>query len=140
MDGEPLFPRVRVAAAVVERDGRLLMTRRPPGGPHGLLWEFPGGKLEASETAAEAVVREVREELAVGARAAETISVERHRYAHGLDVEIHFVRCVLDSEEFTPSAAVHALRWVAPGEVDLTEVLVADRPFIERLALAARRG
>ena len=93
MDGEPLFPRpVRVAAAVVERDGKLLMTRRPPGGPHGLLWEFPGGKFESEETAAEAAVREVREELAVGARAGETLAIERHRYPHGLHVEIHFVR------------------------------------------------
>ena len=140
MDGEPLFPRPgRVAAAVVERDGMLLMTRRPPGGPHGLLWEFPGGKFEPEETAAEAAVREVREELAVGARAGETLAIERHRYPHGLHVEIHFVRCVLDSEAFTPNAAVHALRWVAPGEVDLEAVLEADRPFISRLALAAGR-
>lgn len=140
MDGEPLFPRpVRVAAAVVERDGKLLMTRRPPGGPHGLLWEFPGGKFESGETAAEAAVREVREELAVGARAGETLAIERHRYAHGLDVEIHFVRCVLDSEAFTPNQAVHELRWVAAGDVDLAAVLEADRPFISRLALAAGR-
>ena len=55
--------RIRVVAAVVWRDGRVLMTRRPPGGPLGLKWEFPGGKLEPGETAEQALVRELREEL-----------------------------------------------------------------------------
>jgi 8-oxo-dGTP diphosphatase len=136
MDGEPLVPlrRVRVAAAVVMRDGKLLLTRRPPGGPLGLRWEFPGGKLEAGETAAQAVVREVREELSVTALAGEVLAVESFDYMHGLEVEIHFVSCTLESFEFKPSPAVYEFRWVAPADVDVSEVLDADRPFIERLA------
>lgn len=137
MDGEPLGPprrRIRVAAAVVMREGQVLLTRRPPGGPLGLLWEFPGGKLEAGETAQHAVVREVREELAVGAEAGEVMAVERFDYPHGLEVEIHFVRCTLDSEAFQPSVAVHEVRWVAPADVDPSGVLEADRAFIRRLA------
>ena len=137
MDGEPLGPprrRLRVAAAVVMREGQVLLTRRPLGGPLGLLWEFPGGKLEAGETAQHAVVREVREELAVNAEAGEVMAIERFDYPHGLEVEIHFVRCTLDSEAFRPSAAVHEVRWVVPAEVDPAGVLEADRSFIRRLA------
>ena len=140
MDGEPLVPRrsrTRVAAAVVMHEGRVLLTRRPPGGPLGLQWEFPGGKLEAGETPAHAVTRELQEELAVGAEPGEVLAVQSFDYPHGLEVEIHFVSCTLDSHEFRPSAAVHEFRWVTPGEVDLGEVLDADRPFIEQLARAA---
>jgi 8-oxo-dGTP diphosphatase len=124
---------VRVAAAVVRRGDELLMTQRPPGGPLGLLWEFPGGKVEAGETPEAALVREVHEELGVEAHAGEVLRVESHRYPHGLDVEIHFIHCTLDATHFTPSSAAHALRWVAPADVRLDDVLAADRNFLRGL-------
>jgi mutator protein MutT len=121
---------IRVAAAVVRRDGRVLLTRRPPGGPFGLKWEFPGGKLEPGETAEQALVRELREELGVGSVPQGTMAVETFQYAHGLSVELHFVRCELDSLDFTPSPEVHEVRWNQPSEVDPAEVLEADRGFL----------
>jgi 8-oxo-dGTP diphosphatase len=125
--------RVRVAAAVVWNGPRLLMTQRPPGGALGLQWEFPGGKLEAGETPEEAVVREVREELAVGAMAHEVLETVAHDYAHGVRVEIVFVRCTLDSLAFTTGPGVHAVRWQAPAEISLDDVLEADRDFLRTL-------
>jgi 8-oxo-dGTP diphosphatase len=129
--------RIRVAAAVVWRDGRILLTQRPPGGPLGLLWEFPGGKIEPGETVAAALVREIREELGVAATPGEPIETVQHRYAHGLDVEVHFVRCVLAEGGIEPGEGVHALRWVRPADVDPAEVLEADREFLARLSAAA---
>jgi 8-oxo-dGTP diphosphatase len=128
--------RVRVAAGVVRRDGLLLLTQRPPGGPLGLLWEFPGGKIEGGETPQQALVREVHEELGVEARAGEVLHVTRYAYPHGLDVEIVFVDCALASERFTPSEAVYAVRWVEPRAIALDEVLAADREFL--ITLGAR--
>lgn len=55
-----------VAAALWRADGRWLMHRRPPGKHHAGLWEFPGGKVEPSEIPAQALVRELREELGIG--------------------------------------------------------------------------
>ena len=131
---------IKVAAAVVWRDGRVLLTRRPPGGPFGLKWEFPGGKLEPGETAEQALVRELREELGVGSVPRGTLAVETYQYAHGLSVELHFVRCELDSLDFTPSPEVHEVRWNRPSEVDPAELLEADRGFLAALVKAEREG
>jgi mutator protein MutT len=129
---------VRVSAAVVIHEGQLLLTQRPPGGELGLQWELPGGKIEPGETPEHALAREVHEELGVRATPFEVLAVSRHDYPHGLEVELVFVRCTLDSFEFTPSAAVHAVRWVAPAAVDLESVLAGDRGFLKRLAAGSR--
>jgi 8-oxo-dGTP diphosphatase len=129
--------RLRVAAAVVWHEGRLLLTQRPPGGPLGLQWELPGGKIERAETPEEALERELREELGVGSRVVEVIEVGSYDYPHGLSLELVFARCTLDSLDFAPSPAVNAVRWVAPAEIDLGQVLAADREFLKRLGAGA---
>jgi 8-oxo-dGTP diphosphatase len=131
-------PRVRVVAAVVWRDGRMLFTRRPPGGPLGLQWEMPGGKIEPGETPDQALVRELSEELGVRARAHETLAVECHDYAHGTRVDVHFIRATFEGEPRPSSEAVHELRWWAPDEVDLASVLEGDRAFLMRLGAKPR--
>jgi len=126
-------PRILVVAAVVWRDGRLLFTQRPPGGPIGLQWEFPGGKVERGESPAEALRREIREELGVDAEPHEELGREQHDYPHGTRVDLVFLRCTLSSFEFTPSDEVHAVQWWQPAEVPLAEVLEGDRGFLKRL-------
>ena len=130
-------PLVRVAAAVVWSENRLLLTRRPPGGPLGLLWELPGGKLEPGESPERALVREIREELGVGARPGEVIAIETHEYAHGLRVEISFISCELDSLDLVAGPGVHDIRWWALDEIDPSQVLEGDRRFLSDLV---RRG
>ena len=129
--------RIRVVAAVVMRDGRLLLTQRPPGDPLALQWELPGGKIEPGETPERALEREIREELGVGATPLEVLESDTHDYPHGLRVEVVFVRCALATFAFTASPAVHAVRWVAPAAIDLDTVLAADRGFLTRLGAGA---
>ena len=146
--GDPVHPhgtsharesarRIEVAAAVVRQDGRILMTRRPPGGPLGLQWEFPGGKIEPGETASHAIVRELREELGVGATPRRVLALHTHDYPHGPEVEITFVECTLDSTAFRPSPAIHAIAWWLPAEIDLAAVLEGDREFLRGLGAHA---
>ncbi len=130
--------RLQVAAAVVWRDGRLLLTQRPPEGPLGLQWEFPGGKIEPGESPQQALVREIGEELQVGARAGQVIDVDTHRYDHGLEVEIHFIACELDSSELTAGEGVHDIRWWDLDQLDPSLVLEGDRRFLTELKRAAR--
>lgn len=128
-----VLKRISVVAAVVWDGPLLLMTQRPPGGPLGLQWEFPGGKLEPGESPEAALEREIQEELGVPGVAHETLAVHAHDYAHGVRVEITFVRCTLESHDFHPSAAVHASRWTSPSDVHVEHVLEGDRDFLRSL-------
>jgi 8-oxo-dGTP diphosphatase len=128
--------RIRVAAAVVWDGPRLLMTQRAAGGALGLQWEFPGGKIESGESPEQAIVREVREELGVTATPLERLESVSHDYPHGTRVEIVFMRCALDSHAFALSDEVNDARWQLPAEIEVEQVLEADRDFLR--ALGAR--
>jgi 8-oxo-dGTP diphosphatase len=58
------------ACALIDADGRVLLTQRPEGKPLAGLWEFPGGKVEAGETPEEALIRELREEIGIETKVA----------------------------------------------------------------------
>jgi A/G-specific adenine glycosylase len=76
------IPHHEVAVGVVQRNGRVLIARRPEEGLLGGLWEFPGGKIEPDETRAEAMVRELREEMAIVVAAGKLIERVEHAYSH----------------------------------------------------------
>jgi 8-oxo-dGTP diphosphatase len=81
---------MNVVAAVVERDGQVLIGQRKPRGRHGLKWEFPGGKVEAGEELREALARELREELGIDAQIGEEI--ERYDFSYaGQVVPTHLI-------------------------------------------------
>jgi 8-oxo-dGTP diphosphatase len=83
-----------VTAAVIERGGRLLVTRRLQGTHLEGYWEFPGGKCDAGESLEACLVRELREELAVEAIVGGKILTTSHEYPERR-VELHFFTCEL---------------------------------------------
>ena len=72
--------KIRVVGAMIERDGRYLITQRPPKATLPLLWEFPGGRVEPGETDEEALARELREEMAIAVAVGERVIHVEHAY------------------------------------------------------------
>jgi 8-oxo-dGTP diphosphatase len=117
---------VPVIAAVVEREGRYLVARRPPEKRHGGMWEFPGGKVREGEGLLDAVARELGEELGVGVR---RLGKERFRARDpGSAFLILFVEVELRGE---PRPLEHtALRWAVPAELARLDLAPSDRRFV----------
>ena len=119
-----------VVAAVVERDGRIMLCQRRPDAHNGLKWEFPGGKIEPGETPEAALARELREELAVDARVGKIRDAVLHRYPDR-DVLVLFYQCTIPSGDPAP-VDCNAVAWAAPDELNRYDLAAADRAFVER--------
>ena len=125
-----------VTAAVVERDGRILVTRRQPGVHLEGHWEFPGGKCDPGEALDRCLSRELQEELGVGAVVGEEILATTHDYPDRR-VELHFLRCRLTGEP-APQLA-QEMRWVSRDELDALQFPPADEELIRLLKQTAAR-
>jgi 8-oxo-dGTP diphosphatase len=119
-----------VSAAVIDRDGRFLVTRRQQGVHLEGYWEFPGGKCDTGESLEGCLARELREELDVEARVGAEVFTTTHTY---LDrrVELHFLRCELNGEP-RPQLG-QDMRWVSREELATLEFPPADAELIQRL-------
>lgn len=122
---------IRVVAAVIAEDGRYLVTQRRPTAVLPLLWEFPGGKVEGTETDVEALKREVRYRVGVDIEPGAELSSVRHEYEH-YAVELHLYDCRVTRGE--PLALnVHQFRWVASDEFDQLPFTPADEASMSKL-------
>ncbi|WP_224363140.1 (deoxy)nucleoside triphosphate pyrophosphohydrolase [Hyalangium versicolor] len=125
---------VRVVAALIPEPGegsRFLVQQRLPGGSRALLWEFPGGKVEAGETDEAALARECREELDVELEVGRRLWEGRHTYPD-LTVELVLYWARLVSGEPKPLGA-HALRFLNPAEMTALPFCEADIPLLDDL-------
>lgn len=109
-------PHLRIAVAVLWRRGRVLIQRRPVTSMLGGLWEFPGGKIEPGETAANAAMREVREETGLDVQPGRAYGTVRHAYSH-FTVTLRVFRCLAPEGTARPHKA-DAVRWVRPSELE----------------------
>ena len=128
--------RLRVVAAVVRRGDAILITRRPDRHGRPGQWEFPGGKIEAGESDADALRRELREELGCEAAVGPLLLRHAHRYPD-LEVDLAFYSCVLPGTPELRALAVAEIAWAKVGTLASYDFLEADRAVladIERLA------
>lgn len=122
---------VIVAAGVVLKEGRVLLTRRAKGQHLAGFWEFPGGKLEDGEAPEDCVVRECREECGIEVAVEEIFEVTHHRYPERA-VLLLFYKCRwLSGEVRHLQVADHA--WVRPEELLQYELPPADGPVARRI-------
>jgi 8-oxo-dGTP diphosphatase len=124
-------PTIRVVAAMVARDDRYLITQRRATAILPLLWEFPGGRVEAGETDEAALVRELRERLDADVKVGQLISFVSHPYEH-YRVELYLYECSLTSDHVS-GRNVADLRWVRSDEFEKYEFTPADEASMAKL-------
>ncbi len=133
-------PIIKVVAAVIERDGRILIGQRRKTDSHGLKWEFPGGKVERGESPSAALARELEEELGIQAR----IGPEIVRYSHEYPKRATILLIFFVVTEFSgepQSLAFERIAWASPEELPTYDFLEGDVDFVRRLAAGEyRRG
>lgn len=122
---------VEVAAGLVFREGKLLITQRPVASHLGGLWEFPGGKREAHETFEECLHRELKEELGIEIEIHELVQTVSHAYPEK-SVTLNFYRCAWKARE--PKAlGCPDFRWVTAVELREYQFPEADVKLVELL-------
>jgi 8-oxo-dGTP diphosphatase len=121
------------AVALTDPEGRVLIAQRPPDKPMAGLWEFPGGKVEASERPEDALIRELGEELGITVKEAclAPFTFASHSYP-----DFHLLMPLYICRRWggTPQALEHsALKWVRPRDLPAYEMPPADLPLIPML-------
>jgi 8-oxo-dGTP diphosphatase len=125
---------LRVVAAVIESGGTILVCQRRRGDTFGLLWEFPGGKVEPGETSEQALARELQEELGVVAEIGRELFRTRHRYAELREpIELIFFAAKLDGAAIR-NLAFETLEWRSRTSLADLNFVAADREFVALLA------
>lgn len=132
--GSRASERLIVVAALIESDGLILACQRRKNDAFGLKWEFPGGKAREDEKPAEALARELKEELGVDATIGDEICRTRHRYAEmAREIELVFFQASARRSDMR-NLAFEEMRWVKAEELASLDFLPADREFITKLA------
>lgn len=127
-----------VVAAIIWHEGRYLICQRPAHKARGLLWEFPGGKVEPGETPEEAIIRECREELDTTLEPLGIFTEVTHQYPD-LCIHLSFLRCRVQSGQ--PRALEHAaIRWIRPEEASTYDFCPADLSIAQALAREAENS
>lgn len=122
-----------VVAAVVEEDGAFLVTRRPDGVHLAGLWEFPGGKIDGAESHADALRREMREELGADVDVGALVFETTHAYPERT-VALYFYQCVLKQR---PRPLLgQEMQWIKRAELGSLGFPAADDELIRRLRTA----
>lgn len=122
---------IQVAAAVIRQGPFFLAAQRPPDGPYGGQWEFPGGKLEAGESPEQALVRELKEEL----------NIAPLDFRHAFDLDYVYPEFKVTLHVFVVTAYSghlaalddQTLAWLLPAEGSRLPFLAADVPIVDQL-------
>ena len=129
---------IEVAAGIVFRDGKILITQRRSQDHLGDLWEFPGGKREAEESFENCLQRELREELGIEVAVGELVDTVTHQYPEKT-VHLKFYRCVWIRNEPQPIGC-QAFAWVATPQLAGYSFPAADTRLLEKLRNSLATG
>jgi len=131
-------PHYDVTAAVIWKDGRVLLSQRPVDGMLGGLWEFPGGKCHAGEELEACLQREIREELGIEVAVLDHLISVPHAYSH-MRITLHAFYCRPLAGQ-PRSIGVQGWRWVSPAELSSFALSVADQRIAAALPVSSDDG
>jgi len=124
---------IEVVAAILEREGRVLIGRRQPAQAHPLKWEFPGGKVEPGESPPQALTRELEEELGIREAAGEEIARYEYTYPGRAPITLFFFR--ITSYQGEPRNLIfHEMRWESRENLGRFDFVEGDLPFLRGFA------
>ena len=123
----------RVVAALIWKDGRVLICQRTRHQPMPLKWEFPGGKIEEGEQPRDALRRELDEELGIAAQVGEEVARVHHDYRNGGSVELRFF-AVNEYQGEIENRIFRDVKWAERSELPAYDFLDADLEFVKQLA------
>ncbi len=127
-----------VCGVIEDAEGNLLVCRRPPGKHLGGLWEFPGGKIDEGETATEALIRELREELHIGVTVGPPLQPVIWDY-DTVSIRLIPYRCRIASGE--PSPVEHdEIRWCPKNTAKTLQWAPADLPILREINAITGKG
>jgi 8-oxo-dGTP diphosphatase len=128
-----------VVAALIEREGSLLVGQRRRGDNFAWKWEFPGGKVRPEESLEQALARELREELGVDATIGRELYRTRHQYSEFThELLLIFFSARIGAEPV--NLAFEQICWVERGQLESYDFLPADRELVSRLAAGEWAG
>lgn len=121
-----------VVAALIWKGSRFMICQRPSDKARGLLWEFPGGKVEPGESKPQALIRECREELAITPEVRDVFMEVLHQYP---DITVRLTLFNASIAEGTPQKLEHNdIRWITPEEISSYAFCPADVEILKKLA------
>jgi 8-oxo-dGTP diphosphatase len=123
----------RVVAALIEKDGKLLVCQRTRHQTMPLKWEFPGGKIEEGEQPRDALRRELDEELGILATIGDEVSRIQHEYPNGGMVELRFY-VVREYQGEIENRIFREIQWALPADLPRYDFLEADLTLVRELA------
>jgi 8-oxo-dGTP diphosphatase len=121
-----------VTAAIIHKNDKVLITRRPLNKPQGGMWEFPGGKLHDNESPQDALKRELVEELGIEIAVGSIFEVAYYRYEWGPVLLLAYL-CRYQISEVIRNLEVAEHRWIEPEELLRFEMLPADLPIVRKI-------
>ncbi len=127
------MPAKLVVAALIVRDGKLLVCQRTQYQTLPLKWEFPGGKIESGEQPRDALRRELDEELGIAARVGDEVARLRHNYSNGTAIELRFF--LVEQFEGEPENRIFRdVQWVERAALPAYDFLEADQQLVKDIA------
>ena len=125
---------IEVCAALIFDGDKVLLTSRPEHQEHSGYWEFPGGKIEAGETPAQCIKRELKEELDIEVLVYDTVYMLEHEYPDK-HVSLRFMRCIIKDGQKPQAQEKQEYAWVKRNKLNDYRLLPADKPVVKFLTI-----